>query len=209
MNVMQETQPVHTIPEMQAMKAMHGQKGLVVGIANDNSIAWVCARALHAAGAELAITWLGDKARPHVQPLADISCHSFARMARLAEPLMQHGGGSLLTMGYLGGAEVMDNYSLMGPVKAALESRVRYLAAELGPRGIRVNAISPGPMATRAASGLADFDDLLDDAARRAPLRRLVDLDDVGAVCSFLASDAARSITGTTLYVDAGYHILN
>lgn len=209
MNVMQETQPVHTIPEMQAMKAMHGKKGLVVGIANDNSIAWGCARALHAAGAELAITWLGDKARPHVQPLADISCHSFARMARLAEPLMQHGGGSLLTMSYLGGAEVMDNNSLMGPVKAALESTVRYLAAELGPRGIRVNAISPGPMATRAASGLADFDDLLDDAARRAPLRRLVDLDDVGAVCSFLASDAARSITGTTLYVDAGYHILN
>ena len=251
---------------------MQGKKGLVVGIANDNSIAWGCASALQAAGAELAITWLSDKARPYVQPLAqqlqapiqmpldveqpgqleavfkavtaqwgrldfvlhsiafapaadlhgrvtdsssegfaramDISCHSFARMARLAEPLM-HDGGSLLTMSYLGAEEVIDNYGLMGPVKAALESTVRYLAAELGPRGIRVNAISPGPMATRAASGIADFDALLADAARRAPLRRLVGISDVGAVCTFLASDAARSITGTTLYVDAGYHILN
>ena len=251
---------------------LHGKKGLVVGIANEDSIAWGCARAFRAAGAELAVTWLNEKARPYVEPLAeqlqapiqlpldveqdgqmeavfdalgarwgrldfvlhsiafapaadlhgrvadssragfaramDISCHSLARMARLAEPLMQE-GGSLLTMSYLGAEEVIDNYGLMGPVKAALESTVRYLAAELGPQGIRVNAISPGPMATRAASGLADFDGLLADAARRAPLRRLVDLDDVGAVCTFLASDAARSITGTTLYVDAGYHILN
>ena len=256
---------------MNKMGGLHGKKGLVVGIANDNSIAWGCARALHAAGAELAITWLNDKARPHVQPLAqqlqaaiqmpldveqpgqletvfeavtaqwgrldfllhsiafapvqdlhgrvtdsssagfaramDVSCHSFARMARLAEPLMQ-GGGSLLTMSYLGAAEVIDNYGLMGPVKAALESTVRYLAAELGPQGIRVNAISPGPLATRAASGIANFDQLLADAAQRAPLRRLVDIDDVGALCTFLASDTGRSITGSTLYVDAGYHIL-
>ena len=257
---------------MSWMKTLQGKKGLVVGIANDSSIAWGCASALHAAGAELAITWLNDKARPHVEPLAqqlqaaiqmpldveqpgqleavfdaitaqwgqldfvlhsiafaplpdlqgrvtdsssagfaramDVSCHSFARMARLAEPLMPS-GGSLLTMSYLGAAEVIDNYGLMGPVKAALESTVRYLAAELGPQGIRVNAISPGPMATRAASGIADFDGLLADAARRAPLRRLVDIGDVGAACAFLASNAARSITGTTLYVDAGYHILN
>lgn len=256
---------------MNKMQGLQGKKGLVVGIANDSSIAWGCARALHAAGAELAITWLNDKARPYVQPLAqqleaaiqmpldveqpgqleavfeavtaqwgqldfllhsiafapvqdlhgrvtdsssagfaramDVSCHSFARMARLAEPLMQ-GGGSLLTMSYLGAAEVIDNYGLMGPVKAALESTVRYLAAELGPQGIRVNAISPGPLATRAASGIADFDQLLADAARRAPLRRLVDIDDVGALCTFLASDTGRSITGNTLYVDAGYHIL-
>ena len=251
---------------------LHGKKGLVVGIANEDSIAWGCARAFRAAGAELAVTWLNEKARPYVEPLAeqlqapiqmpldveqdvqmeavfdalgarwehldfvlhsiafapaadlhgrvadssragfaramDISCHSLARMARLAEPLMQ-GGGSLLTMSYLGAEEVVANYGLMGPVKAALESSVRYLAAELGPQGIRVNAVSPGPMATRAASGLADFDALLANAAQRAPLRRLVDIDDVGTVCTFLASDAARSITGTTLYVDAGYHILN
>ena len=256
---------------MNKVGGLQGKKGLVVGIANDNSIAWGCARALHAAGAELAITWLNDKARPHVQPLAqqlqaaiqmpldveqpgqletvfeavtaqwgrldfllhsiafapvqdlhgrvtdsssegfaramDVSCHSFARMARLAEPLMQ-GGGSLLTMSYQGAAEVIDNYGLMGPVKAALESTVRYLAAELGPQGIRVNAISPGPLATRAASGIANFDQLLADAAQRAPLRRLVDSDDVGALCTFLASNAGRSITGSTLYVDAGYHIL-
>ena len=186
---------------------LHGKKGLVVGIANEDSIAWGCARAFRAAGAELAVTWLNEKARPYVEPLAeqlqapiqlpldveqdgqmeavfdalgarwgrldfvlhsiafapaadlhgrvadssragfaramDISCHSLARMARLAEPLMQ-GGGSLLTMSYLGAEEVVANYGLMGPVKAALESTVRYLAAELGPQGIRVNAVSPG-----------------------------------------------------------------
>lgn len=251
---------------------LQGKKGLVVGIANEHSIAWGCARALRAGGAELAVTWLNDKARPHVEPLAqqlqaaimlpldvcdeaqmqalfdaigarwgkldflvhsiayapkadlqgrladssadgfaqamDISCHSFLRMARLAERLMKD-GGSLITMSYLGAEEVIADYGLMGPVKAALESSVRYLAAELGPAGIRVNAISPGPLATRAASGIAHFDRLLADAALRAPLRRLVDLDDVGALCAFLASDAARSITGGTMYVDAGYHILN
>ena len=250
---------------------LHGKKGLVVGIANEDSIAWGCARAFRAAGAELAVTWLNEKARPYVEPLAeqlqapiqlpldveqdgqmeavfdalgarwgrldfllhsiafapaadlhgrvadssregfaramDISCHSFARMARLAEPLMQ-GGGSLLTMSYLGAAEVIDNYGLMGPVKAALESTVRYLATELGPQGIRVNAVSPGPLATRAASGIQHFDQLLADAAERAPLRRLVSIEDVGALCTFMASDASRSMTGSTLYVDAGFHIL-
>ena len=256
---------------MNVLPGLEGKKGLVVGIANSQSIAWGCARAFRAAGADLAVTWLNDKAAPYVQPLAaqlqapiqmpldveqpgqleavfdavtrqwgrldfvlhsiafapaadlhgrladssregflramDISCHSFARMARLAEPLMKD-GGSLLTMSYLGAAEVIDNYGLMGPVKAALESSVRYLAAEMGPQAIRVNAVSPGPLATRAASGIADFDQLLANAALRAPLRRLVDIDDVGALCAFLASDAGRSITGNTLYVDAGYHIL-
>lgn len=250
---------------------LQGKKGLVVGIANDQSIAWGCARAFRNAGAELAVTWLNDKARPHVQPLAqqlqapiampldvetpgqlesvfdaitqqwgqldfilhsiafapkddlhgrvadssregfaramDVSCHSFLRMAHLAEPLMQN-GGAMLTMSYLGADEVIENYGLMGPVKAALESSVRYLATEFGPKGIRVNAVSPGPLATRAASGIADFDQLLARAAARAPLRRLVDIDEVGALCAFLASDAARAITGDTLYVDAGYHIL-
>lgn len=256
---------------MNVLPGLEGKKGLVVGIANSHSIAWGCARAFRAAGADLAVTWLNDKAAPYVQPLAaqlqapiqmpldveqpgqleavfdavtrqwgrldfvlhsiafapaadlhgrladssregflramDISCHSFARMARLAEPLMKD-GGTLLTMSYLGAAEVIDNYGLMGPVKAALESSVRYLAAEMGPQAIRVNAVSPGPLATRAASGIADFDQLLANAALRAPLRRLVDIDDVGALCAFLASDAGRSITGNTLYVDAGYHIL-
>lgn len=251
--------------------ALEGRKGLVVGIANEQSIAWGCARAFRAAGAELAVTWLNDKARPHVEPLArqvqagialpldveqpgqleavfdaiaaawgrldfvlhsiafaprddlhgrvtdssregfaramDVSCHSFIRMARLAEPLMKD-GGSLLTMSYLGADEVVANYGLMGPVKAALESSVRYLASELGPQGIRVNAVSPGPLATRAASGIADFDQLLAQAVERAPLRRLVEIEDVGALCAFLASDAARSITGDTLYVDAGFRIL-
>jgi len=252
--------------------SLQGKRGLVVGIANADSIAWGCARALHAAGAELAVTWLNERARPHVEPLAqqlqavlqlpldveqpgqleavfdalraqwgrldfvlhsiafapgadlhgrvvdssaagfaramDISCHSFLRMARLAEPLMTD-GGSLLTMSYLGADEVVPHYGVMGPVKAALQSSVRYLASELGPQAIRVNAISPGPLATRAASGITGFDELLANAERRAPLRHPVSIDDVGALCTFLVSDAARAITGDTLYVDAGYHILD
>jgi len=253
------------------VSSLQGKKGLVVGIANDKSIAWGCARAFRDAGAELAVTWFNDKARPHVEPLAqqlqaaialpldveqpgqleavfdaiaqrwgrldfllhsiafapksdlhgrvadssregfaramDISCHSFARMARLAEPLMSQ-GGSLMTMSYIGAEEVVPDYGLMGPVKAALEASTRYLAAELGPRGIRVNAVSPGPLATRAASGIPNFDALMADAVRRAPLRRLVGIDEVGALCAFLAGDGARAITGSTLYVDAGYHVL-
>lgn len=256
---------------MSRLFSLQGRKGLVVGIANAQSIAWGCARAFHDAGAELAVTWFNDKARPYVEPLAqqldcpialpldveqpgqmealfevvaaqwgrldfvlhsiafapkgdlhgrvvdtsregfaramDISCHSFARLARLAEPLMKD-GGSLMTMSYVGAEEVIPDYGVMGPVKAALEASTRYLAAELGPKGIRVNAVSPGPLATRAASGIPNFDALLDDARRRAPLRRLVDIDDVGALAAFLASDAARNITGSTLYVDAGFHTL-
>lgn len=251
--------------------SLQGKKGLIVGIANEHSIAWGCGRALRDAGAELAVTWFNEKARPYVEPLArqldadiamaldvehpgaleavfdaismrwgrldfvlhsiafapktdlhgrvvdssregfaramDISCHSFARMARLAEPLMIE-GGSLITMSYIGAEEVIPDYGVMGPVKAALEASVRYLAAELGPRRICVNAISPGPLATRAASGIPNFDALLTQAAQRAPLRRLVDIAEVGALCAFLAGDGARAITGNTLYVDAGYHIL-
>ena len=256
----------------QPLFGLQGKRGLVVGIANDQSIAWGCARALSAAGAQLALTWLNDKARPHVEPLAqqlgaaitapldvsvpgqlealfaqierewggldflvhsiafapkqdlhgrvtdssadgfaqamDVSCHSFMRMAKLAEPLMRQ-GGSLMAMTYLGAEEVIADYGLMGPVKAALEASVRYLAAELGPAGIRVNAISPGPLATRAASGIAHFDRLLADAEARSPMRRLASIDDVGAMCAFLAGDGARAITGGTLYVDGGYNILN
>jgi enoyl-[acyl-carrier protein] reductase I len=150
---------------------------------------------------------VADSSREGFVRAMDISCHSFARMAALAEPLMTD-GGSLLTMSFHGAAEVVPHYGVMGPVKAALEASVRYLAAELGPRGIRVHAVSPGPIRTRAASGIASFDELIDDARRRAPLAREVEIDDVGALCAFLVSDAARAITGGVHYVDGGFHIL-
>ena len=250
---------------------LKGKKGLVLGISNDNSIAWACARAMREAGATLGGTWLNDKAKPYVEPLLqslnaeiqlplevsnesqlealfeevsqrwgkldfllhsiafapkadlhgrvvdsslegflqamDISCHFFIRMARLAEPLMKD-GGSLMTMSYLGGQEVVPNYSIMGPVKAALESTVRYLAYELGEQGIRVNAISPGTIMTRAASGIASFDALVEENAQRAPMGA-VNIDDVGPLSVFLASDGARAITGGKIYVDGGFNILN
>jgi len=248
------------------------RKGLVVGIANDRSIAWACARAFREAGAELAATWQDERARPHVEPLLeslgidlrlpldvaddaqlqavfdaiarrwgrldfllhsvafapradlhgrvvdssregfaqamDLSCHSFLRMARLAEPLMRD-GGSLLTLSYLGAGEVVPNYGLMGPVKAALEACVRYLAVELGPAGIRVNAVSPGAIPTRAASGIGGFDVLVADQLARSPIRTPLSIGDIAPLCAFLAGDGARAITGTTLYVDGGYHLLN
>lgn len=260
-----------TIPAVKA-KLLEGKKGLIVGIANDRSIAWGCARAFHAFGAELAVTYLNDKARPHVEPLAreieapiflpldmavpgqveavfkqiaedwgeldflihsiafsprdtlagrvtdaprdgflttmDISCWSFIRMAQLAEPLMKK-GGTLFTMTYYGSQMVVENYNIMGVAKAALESAVRYMAAELGPKGIRVHAISPGPLATRAASGIPEFDSLLEKAQRKSPARELVSIDDVGAATAFLAHDAARLITGQVIYVDGGYHIID
>lgn len=254
------------------MFSLRGKLGLVVGIANDKSIAYGCARAFRQNGAELAITYLNARAEPYVRPLAealgapiilpldveaddqletvfetiqrewgrldflvhsiafapredlhgrvtdcsregfaramDISCHSFMRMARLAEPLMAQ-GGCLLTMSYHGADEVVANYGMMGPVKAALQSATRYLASELGPKGIRVHAISPGPLATRAASGIKDFDNLMQTAADRAPLHKLVDIDDVGALCAYLVSDGARSLTGGTIHVDGGVNIVN
>lgn len=251
---------------------LNGKRGLVVGIANDKSIAWGCARAFSRAGASLALTYLNDKALPHVRPLAelvdaeilmpldveqpdameavfdristrwekldfvvhsiafapkadlqgrvtdcsregflramDVSCHSFIRMAQLAEPLMSD-GGTLITMSYHGADEVVPNYGLMGPVKAALQSATRYIAAELGPRGIRVHAISPGPLATRAASGIAHFDQLMRDATDRSALQRLVDIDDVGSLAAYLVSDGARALTGGTVHVDAGHSIIS
>jgi enoyl-[acyl-carrier protein] reductase I len=253
-------------------KLLEAKKGLVVGIANDQSIAWGCAKAFRALGAELAVTYLNDKARKYVEPLAceleapilmpldvsqpgqmeavfervesewgeldfllhsiafspkdtlcgrvvdvpregflttmDVSCWSFIRMAHLAEPLMKR-GGTLFTMSYYGSQMVVKNYNIMGVAKAALESAVRYIAAELGPKGIRVHAISPGPLATRAASGIPEFDELLDKAKEKAPARSLVSIDDVGVATAFLAHDAARLITGETLYVDGGYHIID
>jgi enoyl-[acyl-carrier protein] reductase I len=137
----------------------------------------------------------------------DISCHSFIRMARMAAPLMKD-GGTMFTMSYYGANKVVSNYNVMGPVKAALEASARYLAYELGPKGIRVHPISPGPLKTRAASGLKDFELLLNEAAERAPLGELVDIMDVGFTCAFLATPYARRLSGETVYVDGGVHIM-
>jgi len=254
-----------------AKTLLQGKKGLVVGIANEQSIATGCARAFHEAGADLAVTYLSEKAKRFVEPVAhaveadlflpldvtddvqlqfvfdqieqrwgrldfvlhsiafcpkedlhgrvtdcsregfglamDISVHSFIRMARLAEPLMID-GGTLLTVSYQGGEKVVDHYNIMGPVKAALESTTRYLSVELGDKNIRVNALSPGPLATRAASGIDHFDELMEDARRRAPLHRLTNIDEVGAMAACLVSDYARSVSGSTSYVDGGHHIV-
>ncbi len=256
---------------LEANAPLAGKKALIIGIANEHSIAYGCAKAFHARGAELAVTYLNDKAKPHVEPLAqglgapilmpldvsrpgeleavfaavaeqwghldilvhaiafapkadlqggllncsaegfalamDISCHSFIRMARLATPLMTD-GGTLLAMTFNGANAVVPSYDVMGPIKAALESTCRYLAFELGRQGIRVHAVSPGPLMTRAASGIKDFDTLLDDAERRAPLGELVDIMDVGNTCAFLASADARRLTGSTTYVDGGLHVM-
>ena len=258
-----------TAPAVQPV--LKGAKALVVGVANDSSIAYGCARAFRELGAELAITYLNDKARPHVEPLArgleapiflpldvsvpgqleavfaaverawgqldilvhsiafapqqdlqggllncsaegfakamDVSCHSFVRMARLAAPLMKN-GGTMMAMSYHGAVKVVPTYSVMGPVKATLESCCRYLAYELGGLGIRVHAISPGPLKTRAAGGLKDFDLLLTEAAQRAPIGELVDIMDVGFTCAYLATPYARRLSGETLYVEGGVNIM-
>jgi enoyl-[acyl-carrier protein] reductase I len=253
-------------------KLLDGKKGLVIGIANDQSIAWGCAKAFRGLGAQLAVTYLNEKAKTFVEPLAqeleaplflpldvlqdgqleavfdtigktwgeldfvlhsiafsprealhgrvvdvekqgflttmDVSCWSFIRTAHLAEPLMKN-GGTLFTMSYYGAQAVVENYNIMGVAKAALEASVRYLAAELGPKGIRVHAISPGPLATRAASGIPEFDELLEKARAKAPTRSLVSIDDVGLATAFLALDAAKLITGDTIFIDGGYHIID
>src|SRR4029450_6950003 len=129
-------------------------------------------------------------------------------MAKLAEPLMSR-GGTLFTMTYYGSQMVVEHYNMMGPVKAALEAAPRSMPAELGPKGIRVHAISPGPLKTRAASGITEFDQLLEKAQQKAPARSLVSVDDVGIAVAFLATDAAKLITGETLYIDGGYHIID
>ncbi len=246
-------------------------KALVIGIANEHSIAYGCAKAFRELGADLAITYLNEKARPYVEPLArgleapiflpldvatpgaleavfeevktkwgkldilvhsiafapkadlqgglidcsaagfsvamDVSCHSFVRMAKLAAPLMTD-GGTMFAMSYHGANKVVPTYSVMGPVKAALEACCRYLAYELGPRRIRVHAISPGPLKTRAASGLKDFGLLLNEAEQRAPIGELVDIMDVGFTCAFLATPYARRVSGETMYVDGGVNIM-
>lgn len=248
-----------------------GKKALIVGIANDKSIAAGCAAAMRHAGADLAVTYLNDKAEKHVRAVTDtlgtdflipldvrepgalercfaavterwgkldillhsiafaprddlharvtdssrdgflqamdVSCHSFIRMAKLAEPLMKS-GGTLMTVSFYGAEKAVENYNLMGPVKAALESSVRAIAAELGPKNIRAHTISPGPLLTRAASGIDRFDELVERAKARSPGRRLVTIEEIGALAAFLASDAAAGMTGGVHYVDAGYNIV-
>ena len=248
-----------------------GHKSLIVGIANEESIAYGCAKAFSEAGADLAVTWLNDKARGYVEPLADelgaevklplnvetpgeletvfeeiaarwgkldslvhsiafapkedlqgglldcsaegfaramdVSCHSFVRMAKLAAPLMPD-GGTMFAMSYVGANRVVANYNVMGPVKAALEAACRYLAYELGPQNIRVHAISPGPLKTRASSGIKDFELMLNQAAAESPLGQLVDIDDVGHACAYLATPWAHRITGGTIYIDGGANII-
>jgi enoyl-[acyl-carrier protein] reductase I len=137
----------------------------------------------------------------------NVSCHSFIRMVRSAEPLMRDGGVAM-TMSYYGAEKVVDNYNLMGPVKAALEASVRYMAAELGRKNIRVYAVSPGPVPTRAASGIDRFDELMEAAAARAPRHSLVTIEQIGKVARFLASDEADGMTGNIVHVDNGTHII-
>jgi enoyl-[acyl-carrier protein] reductase I len=250
---------------------LSGKNILVTGVADENSIAWGCAQAFHAMGAEVALSYRNERDQAAVTALAerlgapslpldvsvdgqmaalfealrarwgtlhaalhsiafapkadlhgplsqcsragflkamDTSVYSFIEMARLAAPLMSE-GGTLFTMSYHGAHRVVENYNVMGPAKAALEASVRYLAHELGPRGIRVHAISPGPIRTRAASGIADFDELISAAATRAPAGTIAGIEDVGYATAMLAADAARLLTGSTLYVDGGAHIMN
>lgn len=250
---------------------LKGRRGLVIGVANGDSIAFGCAAKLRAFGADIALTYLNDKARPHVEPLArqldaslllpldvmqpgqmaavfeqirstwgsldfvihsiafaprddlhgrivdcsqagflqamQVSCHSFIEAAHHAELLMSR-GGALITMSYYGADKVVNNYNLMGPVKAALESSVRYLANELGQKDIRVFAVSPGPLRTRAASGIGHFDELIDMAVTRSPGHRLVDIAEVGRAVAFLVGGGASGMTGDVVYVDAGLHIM-
>ena len=253
------------------MGALDGRVGLILGMANQHSIAYGCAKACSTAGAQLGVTYQSEASLPYLQPCMealggarlwpcdvrlpgqleqlfeqvdrqwgkldflvhsiayatredlhtgllnssadgfalamDVSCHSFIRAARLAAPLMRD-GGCLVTVTFYGAEKAVEHYNLMGPVKAALECSVRYLAVELGGRGIRVHAVSPGPMKTRAASGLDRFDELLERARQRVPQHMLAGIDDVGQLVAFLVSPAAKCMTGNIEHVDAGYHVM-
>ena len=251
---------------------MQGKKGLVMGVANDHSIAWGVAKTLHAHGAELGFTYQGDAFGRRVAPLAeslgsklvlpadvldpasldscfatierewgrldflvhaiafsdknelkgrfmdtsrenflrsmDISCFSFVDVAKRAHPLMKEHGGSLITMTYLGSERVMPNYNVMGVAKAALEASMRYLAFDLGPDGVRVNALSPGPMRTLAGSAIGGARKVFKESADNAPLRRNATLDDIGGAALFALSDIGAGVTGEIIYVDGGYHVM-
>lgn len=250
---------------------MAGKRGLIMGVANDRSIAWGIARALHAQGAELAFTYQAESFDRRVRPLAeslgadivlpcdvsetaaldrafaalgerwgdidfvlhalaysdkaelngryvdtsrenfrrtlDISCYSFTAVARRAAPMMPK-GGSLLTLSYSGSQRVMPSYNVMGVAKAALEASVRYLAVDLGPQGVRVNAISAGPMRTLAGSAVGNARFVYRWQGENAPLRRNVTLEDVGGAGVYLLSDMSAAVTGETVYVDCGYNVI-
>ena len=250
---------------------MKGKRGLIMGVANDRSIAWGVAKVLHQAGAELAFSYMGEVFRKRVTPLVehmkpaalidcdvsdqssidaafaqlgkvwdgldfvvhaigfsdkeqlkgryvdttvenfrmtmDISCYSFTAVAQRAEKMMNN-GGSLVTLTYYGSEKVMPHYNVMGVAKAALEASVRYMAEDLGKRGIRVNSISAGPIKTLAASGIGDFRYILKWNELNAPLRRTVTIEEVGNAALYLVSDLGRAVTGECLHVDAGYHVV-
>lgn len=250
---------------------MAGKRGLVMGVANDRSIAWGIAKAVAAQGAQLAFTYQGEALEKRVRPLAeqlgaakvveadvtnaasldaafeaikkdwgtldfvvhaiaysdkdqlkghyvdttrenflntmDISCFSFTDVCRRAVPLMPN-GGSLVTLTYIGAERVTPHYNVMGVAKAALEASVRYLAADLGPKNVRVNAISAGPIKTLAASGIGDFRYILKWNELNAPMRRTVTIDEVGNSGLYLLSDLGAGVTGETLHVDNGYHVV-
>lgn len=254
------------------MKLLEGKRGVVFGVANDRSIAWAIAQALHSAGAELAFTYAGEILEKRVRPLAegigakivlpcdvakddeiervfqtlrqewggldilvhaiayaakedlsspylqtsrqgfhlalDVSTYSLVALTRQAALLMEGRKGSVVTMTYVGSEKVIPNYNVMGVAKAALEASVRYLAHDLGPKGIRVNAISAGPIKTLAASGIAGFKEMLHYSSERAPLRRNVDAEEVARTALYLVSDMASAVTGEVIYVDAGYNIM-
>ena len=255
----------------EAKPLLAGKRGLVMGVANDRSIAWAIARAAHAHGAELAFTYQGDALGKRVRPLAEsingavvgdcdvtneasvaavfdalakrwqhidfvvhaiaysdaeelkgkyvdttranflksleISCYSFTDLCRRAAPLMPH-GGSLLTLSYIGAEKVMPHYNVMGVAKAALEASVRYLAVDLGGKNIRVNAISAGPLKTLAASGIGDFRYILKWNQLNSPMKRNVELDEVGNAGLYLLSDLSAGVTGEVHHVDSGYHVV-
>ncbi len=250
---------------------MAGKRGLILGVANNHSIAWGIAQALHQQGAELAFTYQGEPFRRRVEPLAQsvgaelvtecdasdeasldrvldavaanwptidfvvhavaysrkeelkgryvdttlenflstmhVSCYSFTSLARRCLGLMPQ-GGSLLTLSYLGAARVMPNYNVMGVAKAALEASVRYLAADLGPQGVRVNAISAGPMRTLAGSAIGSARDVYRFNRDHAPLRRSIELDELGGSALYLLSDLSSAVTGEIHYVDAGFNTI-
>ncbi len=254
------------------MSSLNGKKFLVLGVANERSIAWSISQALHQAGAELAFTYVNEAIEKRVRPLAeslkcsnvlpcdvqsdtdidnlfselerrwgrldgvvhsvayaeredlnnrfsrttrkgfqtalDVSAYSLIAIAARAENLMREAGGSILTLSYLGSQRVVTNYNVMGVAKAALESSVRYLAADLGPSNIRVNALSAGPIKTLAAAGIPQFRELMSAFAERAPLRRNVTLEDVASSALFLLGPAGSGVTGETLYVDCGFNIM-
>lgn len=258
-----------TLPTVSRL--MEGKRGLIMGVANDRSIAWGIAQAAHAAGAELAFTYQGAAFGKRVLPMVEklgskivheadveneasldglfdrlktewgrldfvvhaiafsdkeelkgryvdtskanfqrslaISCYSFTEIARRALPLMTH-GGSLITLTYEGATRVMPSYNVMGVAKAALEASVRYLAADLGPQGVRVNALSPGPMRTLAGAVIGGARYVYRVSREASPLRRNIELTDVGGAALYLLSDLSAGVTGTVHFVDAGYHAI-